>query len=144
MSILDHAINASEAGLKIFPVKPGAKTAAISTWKTDATLDVATIKQWWTENPDYNIGLPTGEANGLLVVDVDYPSELPDWYNSDSAPSLSQIVETPRGKHYYFPYGGIPLGQTRSSPTGVDIHSDGGYVIAVGSVVNGVEYVGAL
>jgi Bifunctional DNA primase/polymerase, N-terminal len=37
----------------------------------DATTDLEQIKQWWTYWPEANIGIATGAASGLLVVDVD-------------------------------------------------------------------------
>jgi len=29
------------------------------------------IKKWWTKTPNANIGIPTGEKSGWLVLDVD-------------------------------------------------------------------------
>src|SRR5216683_2586735 len=37
----------------------------------DATADARQIQRWWRQWPDANIGIPTGEATGLVVVDVD-------------------------------------------------------------------------
>jgi toxin secretion/phage lysis holin len=36
-----------------------------------ATRDVNQIRQWWSAHPNANLGIPTGRANGLLVIDVD-------------------------------------------------------------------------
>lgn len=143
MSILDQAIKASEAGLKVFPVKPGAKTPAISTWKTDATLDVATIKQWWAENPDYNIGLPAGRVNGLIVVDVDGQDAAWNWQAAGELRG-DTVINTPNGRHYYYDYSAEQLERIEASGGKFDIHADGRYVVTQGSIVNGVEYVGFL
>src|SRR5579862_7097735 len=37
----------------------------------DATTDKSAITARWNKWPDANIGIPTGAASGLLVVDVD-------------------------------------------------------------------------
>src|SRR4051794_7912570 len=39
----------------------------------DATTDPEQIRAWWQEWPTTNIGIATGRASGLLVVDVDGP-----------------------------------------------------------------------
>ena len=36
----------------------------------DATTDLAQIEKWWTENPDYNIGLYAAPS-GFFVIDID-------------------------------------------------------------------------
>lgn len=36
----------------------------------DATTDLAQIEKWWTENPDYNIGVMSRDS-GFLVIDID-------------------------------------------------------------------------
>lgn len=38
--------------------------------QTDATQDIEQIRRWWTENPDYNIGV-FAKPSGFLVVDID-------------------------------------------------------------------------
>src|ERR1035441_6600317 len=37
----------------------------------DATQDQDRIAAWWKRWPDANVGIPTGAASGLLVVDCD-------------------------------------------------------------------------
>lgn len=39
-----------------------------------ATTDAIKIKRWWRRWPDANIGMPTGERSGILVLDVDHPA----------------------------------------------------------------------
>ena len=40
-------------------------------WYKNSTTDVEQIKKWWTKTPNANIGIPTGEKSGWLVLDVD-------------------------------------------------------------------------
>ena len=37
----------------------------------DATTDRARVRAWWSRFPAANIGMPTGAASGVVVVDVD-------------------------------------------------------------------------
>src|SRR6516162_2746361 len=53
--------------LAIFPAKPNEKTPAFVGWQGAATSNAEAITKWWTENPDFNIGVST---QGLLVLDV--------------------------------------------------------------------------
>src|SRR5690349_15442981 len=39
----------------------------------DATTDTYTLRRWWADWPDANVGISTGAASGLLVLDVDGP-----------------------------------------------------------------------
>ena len=41
----------------------------------DATTDLQTIAEWWREHPHALVGLATGEASGLFVVDLDVDKE---------------------------------------------------------------------
>ena len=63
------ALEYARAGFRIFPCLPGKKEPA-GRWKDIATTDEATIKRWWHERPDANIGLPMA-LNGLVAVDID-------------------------------------------------------------------------
>jgi len=68
----------AESGCYVFPVRPRAKVPATARGCLDATRDPAAIRQWWTAQPDFNIGLATGPS-GLLVVDLDGPEGLANW-----------------------------------------------------------------
>ena len=39
--------------------------------RNSATTNSETIKKWWMDYPEANIGIPTGPESGLVVVDVD-------------------------------------------------------------------------
>lgn len=99
--------------------------------------DPEQIREWWREDPFANIGIITGLASGLLVVDLDL---VEPWLNDyDSNAQLRQagfgdlprdvVVETARGLHLY-----VRLDVECPTRTGwlpkVDIKADGGYVVA--------------
>ena len=111
----------------------------------DATRDRAQVESWWSQYPSANIGIATGEINGLLVIDVDIKHDQGK-YGDESLKALeSELGELPQtwvaitgsgGLHYYFKY---PVGHEISisaSQLGedIDIRANGGYVVAPPSV----------
>jgi putative DNA primase/helicase len=47
------------------------KHPALTGWQKTATTSEAIIRQWWTDEPEANIGLATGPSSDLLIVDID-------------------------------------------------------------------------
>lgn len=69
---LGHAALAyAEAGLPVFPLQPRGKTPRVAHGFHAATTSSARIRHWWRQWPDANIGIPTGQPSGWLVLDVD-------------------------------------------------------------------------
>lgn len=101
----------------------------------DATTDEATIRAWWTEWPDANIGIATGR--GLVVVDIDPKSGGDEGFEETVArlgalPDTVECLTGGGGRHIYL---SVPEGtQVRNSASklapGVDVRGDGGYVVA--------------
>lgn len=104
----------------------------------DADLAVKTIRTWWTNHPRANIGIATGAASGIVVLDVD-----PRHGGLDSMHDLKnqfgKLPDGPRvhtgggGVHVYFSYPGTALKNKVGLFAGVDVRADGGYVLAPGS-----------
>lgn len=100
----------------------------------DATTDEAAIRAWWTERPDANIGVPTGAASGIVVVDVDPRHgghhSLED-LEGEHGP-LPHTVEQQTGgggRHLLFAHpGGLIRCRTNLLP-GIDLKADGGYIV---------------
>ena len=101
----------------------------------DATTDERQIRDWWTRWPKANVGIACGD--GLLVLDVDRRA------GGDTSLRLlcdkhCQLPETPvvltggGGQHYYFRVSSdVKLRNSASAlGLGLDIKSDGGYVVA--------------
>ena len=63
------AISYAEQGFNVLPLKPYGKEPATKHGLYDATNDVSQIESWWNENPNYNIGISTGD--GFAVIDLD-------------------------------------------------------------------------
>lgn len=95
----------------------------------DATTDRRQIRKWWRTWPEANIGVATGAASGIFVVDAD---------GAVGRETLVQLCGNPRtlmsrtgnGRHYFFRYPGERIRNSVRFAPGLDVRGDGGYVIA--------------
>lgn len=105
----------------------------------DATTSERTIRGWWEDRwPLANIAIATGEASGLLVLDVDgkkgRATLAAKGWEIPKTPSVSTGREN-GGVHYYFKHpGGKFKNSANKLGEKVDIRAEGGYVIAPGSI----------
>lgn len=141
MSIESIAINYAQEGLRVFPIKANSKSEQVlRSWKEEATLDVKQIKQWFS-NTEYNVGVRTGD--GLIVIDVDNKNDKNGYRSIE--PFLkdfpkTRIVKTANnGWHMYY-YVNRKVSCKVNLYEGIDIRGEGGYVVGVGSKVNGNDY----
>jgi RecA-family ATPase len=136
-NLMEAALSYAAKGYHVFPCKPKSKKPATPNGFKDATRDEGTIRRWWSENPEYNIGLPTGEINGFFALDVDgekgYESLRRLDFNKD-IPRNTPMVRTGNGQHAYFKYTSEVKNSAGKIAGGLDIRGDGGYVLAAGSV----------
>lgn len=143
MTLKEAALEWARLGYKLFPCVPRTKIPAIAEGLYGASADAALIEKWWTENPDYNIGLPCGEANGITAIDVD-PAKggldsLIEWW-----PELAQgapfTISPTDGTHYVLSHSPGIRNLVGFKP-GLDIRNDGGYIMVGPSVhPNGGTY----
>ena len=111
----------------------------------DASTDRLTIERWWRTAPGANVGIRTGAASGLVVLDVD---------GAEGEASLRQLVELhgrfralwvrtgSGGWHAYLAHPREHVGNSaRKLGRGLDVRGDGGYVVAPPSLhVSGQRY----
>lgn len=114
----------------------------------DASTDLQVIRAWWATWPQANVGICTGPASGLLILDVD-----PGHGGNESLgkleaehgelPKTVEAVTGGGGWHEYFRYpAGVSVKNSagRLGP-GLDIRAEGGFVIAPPSVhISGNRY----
>lgn len=137
MSMRDAALEYASSGFPVFPLEPMGKRPIVSQGFKVATCDYPLVCAWWERNPNANVGMPTGPASGLLVLDVD-----PEHGGNESLRALpirpmTWVVETPSGGfHYWFKYPhGARLGNTAGKlGPGLDTRGEGGYVVLPPSV----------
>lgn len=110
----------------------------------DASQNPETIESWWTEYPNANIGLVTGDD--LIILDVDAAdgeATLARLQSELGTLSETLTAKTGDGRHLYCQKP--PEVQiTNSTPRdwkNIDVRGDGGYVVGPGSLhSSGVEY----
>jgi hypothetical protein len=135
--MLQSALRYAAQGWAVFPIIHRAKEPAVRSGFYAATTNPATIQRWFGGGHPYNLGVRTGLASRVWVLDVDGP---------DGADNLRRLVaehgalpdsrqsQTSRGRHLWFQAETeIPCSSARISP-GLDVRADGGYVLAPPSV----------
>jgi hypothetical protein len=102
----------------------------------DATTDEATIRRWWEQHPDANIGIATGAISNLVVLDVDPRhgghESLEQWkaqYGDDFLNTVTSCTGG-GGLHLLYTHPGQPMKNWVSLAPGLDIRGDGGYIVA--------------
>jgi len=144
MKKIDYALKYANFGCKVFPCGDNDKIPRIKAWQQVATDDLATVRMWWSQYPDANVGIHVG-ASGLLVVDIDSDIELPIEDPKKALLPDTFVVQTRAGgRHYYYTVSeGVPAcvlansqsGSARALAPSVDTRGLGGYVLAEGSTV---------
>jgi putative DNA primase/helicase len=99
----------------------------------DASSRRDTVARWWQSAPCANVGIRTGPASGLVVLDVDgRAGRLALRALVASRPRLqARWARTGGGWHAYFAHLGtaVPNSAGRLGE-GIDVRGDGGYVVA--------------
>lgn len=142
------AISYAANGYYVFPCKARSKEPATKHGFKDATRDEPVIREWWTDNPNYNIGIRTGPQSGMWVLDVDGEQGRESYqkYQGDIPWNTPQVRTPNGGFHLYFVYDerAKDLRNSVKSIPGLDVRTEGGYVLAPGSILDngGYEYQG--
>ena len=148
---LDAAIKyATRYGFAVFPVAPNSKKPLTPNGFKDAKKDVGAIRFWWKKWPNASVGIATGAASQLVVIDedVDYDKGLDgresiwQWQRDHSPlPDTARVITGRGGVHLYYHYEGTDIKNSTGLLDGVDVRGEGGYVIAPPSThPNGTEY----
>lgn len=135
VSMLDAALAYAAGGVPVFPCQEANKRPYTSNGFKEATCDPEQIRRWWSKWPNAMIGMPTGDASGLWVLDIDDA----DAFESGCWIDLPQTrrVDTGKGYHLYFinvegvrnkqrgAKGDWPIPEM----LGAEVRGEGGYVI---------------
>jgi hypothetical protein len=106
----------------------------------DASSDGSQLAAWWSEWPAANIGIATGAASGIVVIDVDPRDGGNDSLGElcDAHGQLPETVEAGTGGgglHLYFRHPGTTIRNSAGKlGVGIDVRGDGGYVVAAPSI----------
>ncbi len=106
--------------------------------KDDASMDSEKIKTWFSVEPDTNIGLLTGKESGFIVLDIDPRNggdallmELEEKHGA--LPKSLRAKTGGGGQHILFKYPHAITSMKGKLGNGLDIKSDGGYIVAAPS-----------
>lgn len=105
---------------------------------SDASTNPATIAEWWRHWPTANVGIVTGAAAGIVVIDIDPRhnghlslAELEAEYG-ELAPTL-EATTGGSGRHLVYRHPGGKIGNRSGIRPGIDVRGDGGYIVAAPS-----------
>jgi len=137
----------ADRGWPVFPCVPNEKNPLVGGGFKSATTSRAQIEQWWTRWPDANIGIATGQASGLAVVDMDPRNggaeTLAEWTQKHGRTPTLTAMTAGGGAHAYYAMGPEIVGLRGANGfigDGVDLKADGGYVIAPPSNIGEKKY----
>ncbi|GIW90492.1 MAG: hypothetical protein KatS3mg109_0924 [Pirellulaceae bacterium] len=139
--LLTAALRYAELGYPVFPCAPGGKSPLTAHGFCDAVTDPEQIVNWWTKDPDANVGLST---ENLVVIDVDGPTNA--WpFDAERAQELlgTPLSLTPSGgRHYIFrrPADKPWKCSAGKLAPGVDIRTSGGYILVPPSTIGEKSY----
>jgi hypothetical protein len=165
LSMLDAAVKLAVHHFSVFPVNSivnshctCGKESCTSKGKhpipfnglKSATHDIGQIREWWQKYPQANIGLVAGKSSGFIIVDIDPRNggdesikTLEKTYGQ--FPPTKEVLTGGGGQHLYFRYPQHRTISCKAGKTepflGIDIKSDGGYVLAPPSLhLSGKRY----
>jgi hypothetical protein len=139
MTLLDSAIEYARRGWAVFPCRPRAKEPAVPGGFKAATTDERLIRQWWSQWPDANIGIPAGPATGWVVIDIDGEAgrQSLDQLIAVHGPPPATLTSLTGGggSHLLFLCPTPPIRNSQGAlGHGIDTRGEGGYILVPPSI----------
>ncbi len=136
----DEAVNLARRGFAVFPIKPRDKTPATEHGFKDASTDPAVVGRLFAKRPDLNVGIATGPASGVWVLDVEAEG-IGDLdrlqQRHGKLPETVVSITGGGGRHYLFDYNGVQItNRTKVGGVAIDVRGDGGYIVTPPSIHN--------
>lgn len=137
--ILDAALALVTYRFGVFRLKAKEKTPDTPHGHKDAVTEPAAVTAMFADHPDANVGIRTGVASKIIVLDVD------PRHDGDKSLARFEATRGPLpptvecltgggGRHLYFLYPDERIGNRTSVRPGLDVRGEGGYVVAPPSV----------
>jgi hypothetical protein len=130
--------------ISFIPILPNSKKSAIE-WEEfqERRPTEEEISEWkekyWSKG--YNIALVCGSvSNSLVVLDFDNPEYAEKLFNLDELAENTLVMKTPRGGYHVYLRTTKPI-PSFNIPNVVEVRSEGRYVLAPPSRINGKRYV---
>lgn len=128
--LLDEALRYADDGWPVLPLRPRGKRPLTAHGFKDATTNPERVKSWWQRWPQANIGLSI--PSDYIVVDIDSADALQVLKAEDLTLPTTVTSATSRGQHLWYSTT-VPV-KNRPLIEGIDIKTDGGYVVVPPSV----------
>lgn len=142
---LSSARDFAQMGWRVFPLKPRDKIPTVK-WADVATTEDNMIIGWWEFEPNANVGIMCGEKSGITVLDVDkshggYESLADLCLKHGKLPNTPIVKTGTGGEHIFFKYAKGTRNSAGKLGKGLDLRSEGGYVVGASSIhPNGNQY----
>lgn len=139
---LDAALGYAARGWPVLPLRAGQKVPLTTNGLHDASTNPAVVRDWWSRWPDANVGVRTGAASKLVVVDAD----VKDGASGRASFAALRLPATmisrtwSKGWHALYQHPGFEIRNRAGLRPGIDIRADGGYIVVPPSVINGATY----
>jgi hypothetical protein len=150
--LLESALTYAKQGVRVFPLHglrngrctcgtfcgdAAGKHPRIADGFRAASTNLPQIRKWWRKWPDANIGIATGAASGLAVLEANGPEGLAAiraLVGQHGPFPETATAKTPHGIQFYFL---MPKGRPVPSVLcdGIEFFADAGFVVAPPSVV---------
>lgn len=145
---LNAALRYAAHDLAVVPIPYGEKAPRMKDWPRLASKDAGQIERWFPAGQPLNLGIATGEASAVFVLDVDVgdngPETLAELEQRHGALPATPMQLTPTGgRHYLFklPEGAPIKNSVKTLGAGLDVRGKGGVIVAAPSVhPNGGHY----
>lgn len=131
ISLAEYAIEIAKLGHRVFPARPEDKSPYTDHGHIQATNNPRQIKRWWKLWPYALVAMPTGTINGYDVLDIDPRHGGDEWlkeyrkYLPDTWCNLSRSG----GCHFFFKSHPTLRNSVQRIAKGVDVRSNGGYIV---------------
>lgn len=163
--MIEHAIAYAIKDWPVFPLAPGTKVPPKGHHgRLDATRSIDVIQDWWSKDPNLNIGIDTDGA-GLVVIDIDTPdgdagevfvdgesvkmpfgiecwSNLVDNAGLSKEPMTYEVSTPSGGTHlYWLANEAFPVRTVAGKlAPGIDVRAINGSIVAAGSQTRSGKY----
>ncbi len=130
MMALEQALALAARGMPVYPASTKKRPTCPGGFKS-ATVNPAQIAKLWELWPGPLVGIATGAASGLDVLDMDPRNGGDLWFEQNQLRMPDTLVHETRsrGRHIFFRHAsGLRCSQGRIAD-GIDVRADGGAVI---------------
>lgn len=127
---LKSALALAERGFPCFPCLPSKAPACPHGFK-DATANSDALRSLWLQYPAPLVGLVTGAASGMDVLDIDPRHGGDKWLSANltNLPATQNHHTRSGGLHLLFKHRAGIRNSANKIASGVDVRGDGGYII---------------